>query len=204
LLAETGSAEKLAIALYEVAKARAAGSTSSVVGGATADTPTPISEDLKAREANLKELTAKIQKKINANNEVKKLAPAPTPLTAAQVSGMRYAAQAAAQYAAKTPVKRSMGGLIPKYMAAGGFARGTDTIPAMLTPGEFVMSKYAVDKYGVENMKAINSGSSVGDSVYNYNLNLNVKSDANPDDIARAVMVQIKSVDAQRIRGARF
>jgi TP901 family phage tail tape measure protein len=98
----------------------------------------------------------------------------------------------------------SRGGMVPKYFAAGGYAMGTDTVPAMLTPGEFVMSKYAVEKYGIENMKSINSGSSVGDSVYNYNLNLNVKSDANPDDIARAVMVQIKSVDAQRIRGARF
>jgi hypothetical protein len=98
----------------------------------------------------------------------------------------------------------SSGGMVPKYFAAGGYSRGTDTVPAMLTPGEFVMSKYAVDKYGVENMKSINSGSAIGDSVYNYNLNLNVKSDANPDDIARAVMVQIKSVDAQRIRGTRI
>jgi hypothetical protein len=98
----------------------------------------------------------------------------------------------------------SRGGIVPNYFAAGGYAIGTDTVPAMLTPGEFVMSKYAVDKYGVDNMKSINSGSSVGDSVYNYNLNLNVKSDANPDEIARAVMVQIKSIDAQRIRGARI
>ena len=98
----------------------------------------------------------------------------------------------------------SRGGLVPNYFAAGGYAIGTDTVPAMLTPGEFVMSKYAVDKYGIDNMKSINSGSSVGDSVYNYNLNLNVKSDANPDEIARAVMVQIKSVDAQRIRGTRI
>jgi len=96
------------------------------------------------------------------------------------------------------------GGLVPKYFASGGYAMGTDTVPAMLTPGEFVMSKYAVQSYGTDTMKAINSGSSVGDSVYNYNLNLNVKSDANPDEIARAVMVQIKSVDAQRIRGTRI
>jgi TP901 family phage tail tape measure protein len=96
------------------------------------------------------------------------------------------------------------GGIVPKYFASGGLSLGTDTVPAMLTPGEFVMSKYAVDTYGIDNMKSINSGSSLGDSVYNYNLNLNVKSDANPDDIARAVMVQIKSVDAQRIRGARL
>jgi hypothetical protein len=96
------------------------------------------------------------------------------------------------------------GGLVPKYFAIGGYAKGTDTVPAMLTPGEFVMSKYAVQNYGLENMKSINSGSPVGDSVYNYNLNLNVKSDANPDDIAKAVMVQIKSVDAQRLRGTRI
>jgi hypothetical protein len=96
------------------------------------------------------------------------------------------------------------GGLVPKYFAKGGYSVGTDTVPAMLTPGEFVMSKYAVDSYGVDNMKKMNSGELVGGSVYNYNLNLNVKSDAKPDDIARAVMVQIKSIDAQRIRGARF
>ena len=102
------------------------------------------------------------------------------------------------------PIYKQYGGMVPKYFAAGGYSRGTDTVPAMLTPGEFVMSKYAVDTFGVGNMKALNSGSAIGDSVYNYNLNLNVKSDANPDEIARAVMVQIKSVDAQRIRGTRI
>jgi hypothetical protein len=75
----------------------------------------------------------------------------------------------------------------------------------MLTPGEFVMSKYAVDNFGVENMKAINSGASVGSTVYNsYDLNVNVRSDANPNEIARAVMTQIKQVDSQRIRGVRL
>jgi TP901 family phage tail tape measure protein len=95
------------------------------------------------------------------------------------------------------------GGLIaPMKFAMGGFASGTDTVPAMLTPGEFVMSKYAVDSYGVDKMKAINSGSHAydGQKVYNYNLNVNVKSDANPEDIARVVMTQIRQVDSQRIR----
>lgn len=36
--------------------------------------------------------------------------------------------------------------------------KGTDTVPAMLTPGEFVMRKSAVDKYGVGFMSAINGG----------------------------------------------
>ena len=91
----------------------------------------------------------------------------------------------------------------PKYFAVGGSARGTDIIPAMLTPGEFVMSKYAVNSYGVDKMKAINSGSYEGEKVYNYNLNVNVKSDANPEDIARVVMTQIRQVDSQRIRTQR-
>jgi TP901 family phage tail tape measure protein len=96
------------------------------------------------------------------------------------------------------------GGLInPMKFAMGGFAKGTDTVPAMLTPGEFVMSKYAVDSYGVDKMKAINSGSYEGEKVYNYNLNVNVKSDANPEDIARVVMTQIRQIDSQRIRTQR-
>ena len=97
----------------------------------------------------------------------------------------------------------SYGGMVPKYFAVGGMSRGTDTVPAMLTPGEFVMSKYAVDSYGVDKMKAINKGSYEGEKVYNYNLNVNVKSDANPQDIARVVMTQIRQVDSQRIRTQR-
>jgi TP901 family phage tail tape measure protein len=98
----------------------------------------------------------------------------------------------------------SKGGLVPSYFAQGGYASGTDTVPAMLTPGEFVMSKYAVDAHGADTMRAINNGSSVGDSVYNYSINVNVTSDSNPDEIARAVMAQIKSVDSQKIRGVRI
>ena len=102
------------------------------------------------------------------------------------------------QYAAQ-------GGLIkPRYFAVGGNVRGTDTVPAMLTPGEFVMSKYAVETHGTDKMKAINNGSSVGDSVYNYSISVNVKSDANPDEIARSVMAQVRNVDSQRLRGTRI
>ena len=60
------------------------------------------------------------------------------------------------------------GGLIPNdlvYRAGGGSIfqpRGTDTVPAMLTPGEFVMSKGAVSKHGVGFMQSLNSGGSVG------------------------------------------
>jgi TP901 family phage tail tape measure protein len=102
------------------------------------------------------------------------------------------------------PAGFASGGLIPKRFAVGGFAMGTDTVPAMLTPGEFVVRKYAVDNFGVDNLKAINTGKYSGESVYNYEVNINVKSDANADQIAKAVMTQIKRVDSQRIRGNRF
>ena len=99
-----------------------------------------------------------------------------------------------------------MGGLIP-YMDNGGIfkPRGTDTVPAMLTPGEFVIKRSSVREIGLENLERLNSSGQLnGDSVYNYSVNVSVKSDAKPDDIARAVMTQIKQADAQRIRGNRF
>ncbi len=107
----------------------------------------------------------------------------------------------------KDKVKYMMGGgnIMPKYMNDGGMfkAINTDTVPAMLSPGEFVMSKYAVKNFGVDNMKAINDGTYAGESVYNYSISVNVKSGANPDEIARSVMTQIKQIDSQRIRGQR-
>ncbi len=36
--------------------------------------------------------------------------------------------------------------------------RGTDTVPAMLTPGEFVIKKSSVDQYGAGVMQAVNQG----------------------------------------------
>jgi hypothetical protein len=98
---------------------------------------------------------------------------------------------------------RAMGGVIPKYFVAGGYSRGSDTVPAMLTPGEFVVRKNAVDSFGVNNLNKINDGSYGGSSVYNYSLNVNVKSDSSPDDIARTVMTQIRRIDNQRIKGQR-
>ena len=41
--------------------------------------------------------------------------------------------------------------------AGGGLARGTDTVPAMLTPGEFVMSRGAVQEYGVDTLSSMNA-----------------------------------------------
>jgi hypothetical protein len=62
------------------------------------------------------------------------------------------------------------GGLVPhestaaQGLAAGGRPRrpshvpASDTVPAWLTPGEFVMSKSAVDSIGISTLSALNSG----------------------------------------------
>ena len=41
--------------------------------------------------------------------------------------------------------------------SGGGMHLGTDTVPAMLTPGEFVMSRGAVNKFGVDFMESVNA-----------------------------------------------
>lgn len=58
----------------------------------------------------------------------------------------------------------STGGHVPEYHATGGVhgmhpgkAKGTDTTPAWLTPGEFVQQKSAVEYYGLPFMNAINN-----------------------------------------------
>jgi hypothetical protein len=95
------------------------------------------------------------------------------------------------------------GGLVSSNFAQNKFKMGTDTVPAMLTPGEFVMNKFAVQSHGIGKMQAMNNGQAAGDSVYNYSISVNVKSESNPDEIARTVIAQIKSVDAQKMRGVR-
>jgi TP901 family phage tail tape measure protein len=97
------------------------------------------------------------------------------------------------------------GGAVPDIFKMLGMGpRGTDVVPAMLTPGEFVVKKSAVDQFGAQNLEKINNGTYSGSSVYNYDINVNVKSDANAHEIARTVMTQIKQVESQRIRGNRF
>jgi TP901 family phage tail tape measure protein len=98
------------------------------------------------------------------------------------------------------------GGMVPntQYLALGGKPKGTDTIAAMLTPGEFVVKKSAVNKIGSGNMSKINRGelpTNAGGSVYNYSINVSVKSDADPDKIANVVMTKIKNIENQGMKG---
>ena len=82
-------------------------------------------------------------------------------------------------------VSRAFGGLIPEYHSEGLHVgvnwrkRGTDTVPAMLTPGEYVLRKKVVDslgtnflnnlnKYGVNALQTMNK-STIINNVYNTN-----------------------------------
>ena len=122
---------------------------------------------------------------------------------------------------------KGRGGMgIVKAMAFGGRAIGSDTVPAMLTPGEFVMNKSASRAYGpllerineskypgmlsgggqpqvpVSNISTSTNDNST--AVYNYNLGFSINgANGSAKDIANAVMREIKNVDSQRIRGQR-
>jgi TP901 family phage tail tape measure protein len=154
---------------------------------------------------------------------------APGPAAGLAASSARYQAQADAYFKAQGKMyggkilPMAMGGLVPKYMVNGG-GIGSDTVPAMLTPGEFVMNKRATDQFGPmlsmlneskypsmigpsyasqgESGSNITSISDNSSNVYNYSVGITVpQSNANPNDIARAVIGQIKYIDNQRIRG---
>jgi len=95
----------------------------------------------------------------------------------------------------------SKGGMVPKYFAKGGFNRGTDTVPAMLTPGEFVVNRRAAAGLGINNLNAINNGQLPSGSVYNYKVDVTLNgSDMNPNDVANAVLTKIKQLESRNIR----
>jgi len=57
------------------------------------------------------------------------------------------------------------GGEAPHPADLGAKAKGTDTIPAWLTPGEYVVKKSAVQKYGTMFLEALNKGKVAIDAV---------------------------------------
>lgn len=65
-------------------------------------------------------------------------------------------------------------------MATGGLVPGvgnTDSVSAMLMPGEFVMSKPAVQNIGLENLRAMNSGRASDAQPASYTFNIDMKFD---------------------------
>ena len=68
----------------------------------------------------------------------------------------------ASQFQADQTAAKQTEGATPKpvQMSAGGRVPGSgnkDTVPAMLTPGEFVMSKGAVNKFGTDTLASMNA-----------------------------------------------
>lgn len=126
-----------------------------------------------------------------------------------------------------TAQKKYKGGMIRKY-ASGSFVAGSggmDSVHAALTPGEFVVRKTMVEKYGPAMFDSINQGSfslpkydmgsakdvsmsrsapsaKINAPVYNtYSINVPVTHPgASADEIANKVMMKIKNVDNSSIR----
>jgi hypothetical protein len=108
-------------------------------------------------------------------------------------------------------------------MAYGSIVPGIglrDKVPALLTPGEFVVRKSAAQAY-MPLLESINSdvfprvnfngampkgSANNNSSMYNnYSVNVNVSgTNASPDDIANAVMEKIKRIESRNIRSAKY
>jgi TP901 family phage tail tape measure protein len=170
-----------------------------------------LQKSLSDMDARIREINGKIssinnnydQQRIKFGERNAQIAPLNSELSNI-ANSKRLTGQALAQLKIPAQYLASGGMVGPGYFARGGMARGTDIIPAMLTPGEFVIKKSSVEGFGAKNLKSINEGTYSGDSVYNYSINVNAGTNASTDDIARAVMAKIKQVDSQRIRGNTF
>ena len=127
--------------------------------------------------------------------------------------------------------KRADRAILRKKKFTGGMIIGDgtrDSIPTMTAPGEFVMRKAAVDKYGPAMFNSMNMGSfsmpkyevpqitapqisNVGNStsimapVYNtYSINVPVtQPNATADEIAQKVITKIRNVDSMAVRSFR-
>lgn len=93
----------------------------------------------------------------------------------------------------------SKGGVV-KYLAGGGFApRGTDTVPAMLSPGEFVVNASAARKFSAQ-LVAMNAGvqptyRQEGGTVVNNSVNvgdIQISGSGDPEEVGRAVSRRLR------------
>jgi hypothetical protein len=122
------------------------------------------------------------------------------------------------------------------HWATGGLITGpgsgtSDSIPAMLSNGEYVINAAAVEKFGVPFLNSINSmegfasggyaakkpgvksyatggvvsGDSAGssNSVYNYSVVVNAATGASADDIANVAIAKLRAMESRRIGGSR-
>jgi hypothetical protein len=91
-----------------------------------------------------------------------------------------------------TSLFKSRGG--PIYAADGQFVpRGTDTVPAMLTPGEFVVQKSAVQSLGLSAMNQINKGQMpAGSTSVNIDLKINTTEAIDESYVRNRLIPRIK------------
>jgi len=134
-----------------------------------------------------------------APDKVDELIKASVPIEQAQLNELiaiknSLVNQTAAQYRASGGVVYADSGDLINAPGTMFKPRGTDTVPAMLSPGEFVMRKEAVDRIGVDNLYAMNSGSiyaasggSVDDMIESLKLSLGNR---RVSPRARAAMIQ--------------
>lgn len=85
----------------------------------------------------------------------------------------------------------------PVGFADGGLVGSTDSVRAMLTPGEFVINKTAVDNVGVPFLRAINGGAvptggSQGNTTYNVTVNIEAKQNIDEGFIRQRLMPVVR------------
>jgi TP901 family phage tail tape measure protein len=179
-----------------------------VVQKAMAPTPGMLAQEAAVKAAAEKTAALAQKAKDNASADAARAAQAKKDAAAAKAKAdakraadlKAFGGNAAAANAFANWGNNYSGGLIKRF-AVGGRVIGTDTVPSMLTPGEFIVSRPAVREYGVDKLKAINSQAYDDSAVYNYNLSVNMSgSDLDADDVATVVLQKIKQLDSQRIR----
>jgi phage-related protein len=70
-----------------------------------------------------------------------------------------------------------------KFADGGLVGMGTDTVPAMLTPGEFVVSRQGVNAAGLGMLRSINNGMAPsGQNTYNISFSINVEAKTQMDE----------------------
>lgn len=135
-------------------------------------------------------------------------------------------------YAGGMMTKYYGGGMASKKYYGGSFvsgAGGRDSIPALLTPGEFIMRKSAVDKYGSSMLSKMNMGAfkmpnysmgqkdglninskttnktSINAPMYNnYSVSVSVSgTNASADEIANKAVMKIKQMQNTAVRSGR-
>jgi hypothetical protein len=94
--------------------------------------------------------------------------------------------------------RTGLGMITGKKFAAGGVVPGTgsgDTVPAMLTPGEFVIRKKAVGAIGVGNLQRMNKYASGGSVMDHPESRRFVNTKTTPDKAARVPILEAVSSD---------